>query len=99
MINSIKINFNKLVDRVKLILIVIGIFSIFRFCYTIDDKPVQIPTIKKKVTKNKSININTNSEFTNKITIDQTNQNELKRKHISKYSSKGRVIEPVSLDD
>jgi len=99
MIDTIKVNFNKLVDRIKLVLIVIGVISIIRFCYTIDDRPVQIPEVKKKVSRTKQVNISVDSGITNRITVDQTNQNVLKRKHFSKYSSKERVIEPISLDD
>lgn len=99
MLTIVKSHFTKLIDRIKIILMIIGIFSIFRLCYLVDDKPVVIPEVKKTVSKNKTQNVNTHSEFTNKITIENTNQKLLKKQTVSKYNLKDRIVEPIIAND
>lgn len=85
---TLKNQFNLWLERIKLILIIIGIFSIFKFCYSIDeDRSVIYPEIKKKM------------KSTNKLTVDKTNQDLLRKQNKSKYDPKDRIIEPVVSSD
>lgn len=99
MIEKIKLHIQKFLDRIKLILMLIGIFFILRLCYIVDEPPVIMPENKKKVTVKKPSNFSNNLKITNKLTIDKTNQDLLKKQHISKYSYDNRVVEPIGMND
>jgi hypothetical protein len=77
-------------EKIKLVLVIIGILSIIQFCYSVDDDASQVyPDIK----------INKIKKGTNKLTVDRTNQKVLKKIHKSKYDSTDRIVEPIVISD
>ena len=99
MINNLKRYLLKWLERIKLVFICIGIFFVLRLCYIVDDKPVITPETRKKYSAKKPSAISNNTGITNKLTVEKTNQEYLKRKHNSKYSSNDRVVEPIGMND
>lgn len=75
--------------KLKIAVGVLVFLLVFKVCIDIEEDVTvenedMYSNVKKNVKKRNQI-----------LTVDQTNQEELRKKHKSKYESKGRIIEPI----
>lgn len=75
--------------KIKIILGVLVFLLVFKVCIEIEEDITvenedMYSNVKKNVRKRNQI-----------LTVDQTNQKELRKQHKSKYNTEGRIIEPI----